>query len=117
MPISNGYEACKNIVNLYADSTKIFKIHRDQSLNDLINADPRGFDSQKAQFLRFKDLIPVIFALNSSVIDEALMKRLKDHGFDGGYETPIHDSLIKNEIIPRLCERKQLLDKKINIIK
>ena len=26
MPISDGYEACKNIVNLYADNKKLFKM-------------------------------------------------------------------------------------------
>ena len=31
MPISDGYEACKNIVNLYGDNNKLFKMQKNES--------------------------------------------------------------------------------------
>ena len=94
MPISDGYETCKNIINLYAVNNKIFKIsNKNQNSED-------SSQIESSDHLQGQDLMPVIVACTSSIIDENLKKKLKDHGFKGAHEAPIQDSAIKNEILP-----------------
>lgn len=114
MPISDGYETCKNIVNLYADSDKILRFQKSPSSYDLNQAD---IENSRCHNLRSRDLTPLLIACTSSILDDSLMKKLQAHGFRGAHEAPIHDSEIKNEIIPKLFERKHQLDKKESIMK
>ena len=88
MPISNGFETCKNILKKYDDST-IFKIE----------------DKDRLSLDRSRNLKPLIIACTSDVIDEEMKKRLTDVGFEMIFQAPISDSQIVSQILPKLKKR------------
>lgn len=104
MPISNGYEACKNIVNLYADNKQLFKLMKEESMSNVIEQNQKSYDSLH---LQDTDLKPIIVACTSDIIDDNLLQKLFKIGFDNCYEVPVKDELIKNELKPILLERAQ----------
>jgi hypothetical protein len=51
-------------------------------------------------------LIPLIFACTSEIIDDHLQNIIMETGFNGMYEAPIKEAIIKNEILPKLILRE-----------
>ena len=56
-------------------------------------------------------------ACTSDIIDERLIKKLEELGFNSQFEAPIKDEQIKAEIVPLLFERAKRLNQKNNILK
>jgi hypothetical protein len=50
--------------------------------------------------------MPLIVACTSDIIDDHLIGEIENAGFDGVYEAPIKDEMIKNEIIAKLKDRE-----------
>ena len=112
MPISDGYETCKNIVNLYNESNKIFKtVNKKQDLQKLSQIDD-AIGSKSQENLHNKDLKPKIVAVTSEILDADFQKTLKEIEFDASYEAPMKDAIIKTQIIPMLQNRRALLSEK-----
>jgi len=96
MPISNGYETCKNIWNLYEDRN-IFNMKRRRS-SQLSG----GHDDLLLIHLR-----PLIVAWTSeNLSDKKLVEKINQVGFDLMMESPITFKHITDKILPKLQERK-----------
>lgn len=96
MPISDGWEACKNILKKYDDS-QMFKIDEKEKLHMSRSKSKKSGESSLLTKIR-----PLIVACTSEVIDNNLKEKLLNAGFDMMFETPISDAQIQNEILPRL---------------
>jgi CheY-like chemotaxis protein len=93
MPISDGYESCKNIQNLYLKN-KIFKMDmagekNDSSCNSISRKrSVQESDSMKIAnrtHLKLIDFKPYVIACSSEVLNSSLQKQLDQAGFDGFY--------------------------------
>jgi hypothetical protein len=60
--------------------------------------------------------MPLIFACTADIIDEQLTKKIFETGFQGVYETPLSDILVKDEIIPQLNHRDAQINRKSQIL-
>ena len=59
---------------------------------------------------------PIIIALTADVINQDLLRSLKQIGFDSAYEVPMKDAIIKNTIIPQLENRQFLISDKNQLL-
>ena len=91
MPISDGFETCKNIVKFFKDKG-IFKI--DQSFVS-------NLSSSNGKNLPFKHFKPVIVAL-SSLITKSIEKKTEEAGFNLTLQGPLHVKVIDTLILPQL---------------
>ena len=89
MPISDGYEACKNILNLYSDNM-IFKKNKPMK-----NENKRN----DSELIHTKDLKPVIVAC-TSYVDQEVISNTKKTGFNEVFLAPIGTKTIVEEIFP-----------------
>lgn len=119
MPISDGYEACRNIVNLYADNNQLFKMNKknESPLNQNPESNILAKKERPCDHLQNIDLTPIIIACTSDIINENLIKKLTDLGFNGWYEAPVSEEVINSEIIPLLLVRAVKLNRKNEILK
>jgi hypothetical protein len=71
MPISNGFEACKNIVKIY-DKNQLLKI--DKKNDDYKNMDDDESENSKSNlsFVNNRDLKPLMIACSGEVLDDQL---------------------------------------------
>ena len=106
MPISNGFEACKNILKIY-NKNSLLKIDKKPADND----DSEIKSSASLSFSNTMDLKPLMIACSSEVLTPELQKQLDEAGFDHFYQVPLKSSEIKDEIIPALHERKERIQK------
>lgn len=97
MPISDGYETCKNITK-YFHCEGIFKLYQSH------NSDHSS--SNGATEMSLKHYKPVIVALSSFVNDQVQQKTSKA-GFDLTLQGPLHINTLKSEIMPLLIKRKE----------
>ena len=67
--------------------------------------------------LKLIDLKPIIAACSSEVLCKSLQTKLDEAGFESFYEVPLKSGIIKDQIIPKLEERKKNLDQKLNLKK
>lgn len=105
MPISDGYEALKNIKLLY-DDQKIFKMDNSfmtPSLNE-VNADidqsNNPFSKQENEPI--KCITPLIVAC-SGYVDESVIEMTQLAGFKRVFSVPLSTGLIKSDILPMLA--------------
>ena len=99
MPISDGFETCKNIIKFFK-CQGIFKI--DQSFVSNIS-------SSHGQNLPLKIFKPVIVAL-SSLITKDIEKKTDLAGFNLTLQSPLHAKVIENLIMPLLQTRKDQIE-------
>ena len=97
MPISDGYETCKNIIKFFK-CKGIFKIEASQ-VSNLSN-------SNGLSLMHFQ---PVIVAL-SSLITRDIDKRTIEAGFDLTLQSPLHANTIHSKIEPLLKQRKDNIE-------
>ena len=96
MPISDGYEACSNILSLFSDK-KIF-LQRNSCV-DMINIAESSKSSISNYYLK-----PVVVA-NSSFVDQQIVNKTKLVGFDEVFETPMSSNSIVAGIMPLIKQR------------
>ena len=84
MPISNGWEACKSICQLYDQDKIVGKF-------------------------AMRELKPPIFACTANVIDKELQARALDTGFLKIFEVPMKSQTIESEIMPLLKNNRSSL--------
>ena len=83
MPITDGYEACKKINEIYDD------------INLLQQADESSTGRQ------VKDLKPLLFACSGDDVESSEIKmKLDAAGFDRALTNPLTSNYIKNTMIP-----------------
>lgn len=133
MPISDGYDAIKNIKNLYTDK-KLFKIDRGHlfyemkvpsqspAVSQKFSLEGSTKNELKKQGSRFGSIVPptqeliqsvqpVIIALTAMVNDHVL-EMTKHAGFDATYEVPIQTQVIKEEVLPLISKNHMSLHMK-----
>jgi CheY-like chemotaxis protein len=89
MPISDGFEACKKINQLY-DDVKLFK-KEDNKENSTIGL--------------IKDLKPLIFCCSGEdVTHPDMKKKLDESGFDGALPNPLTTPYLKDKLHPIVKE-------------
>ena len=98
MPISDGYEACKNILNLYSDNM-IFKNRKPMKNENLGSIND-------SEFIQNQDLRPVMVAC-TSYVDQQVIESTAKIGFNEVFLTPISTNRIIEEIFP-LIEKREL---------
>lgn len=107
MPIADGFEACQNIRQIYKRSG-IF----DCDVNN-----PRGSLEEEAKMEEANNglitqskesLIPVLIAC-SGFVNERVLKKTKDAGFEATFEVPLSMKQIEDIIMPLLEKRHNRL--------
>ena len=101
MPISNGYEACKNILKLFSDK-KIFGG----------NFSPGMSGKNLKEDLELK---PIMVAA-SAYVDDQVIEDTKKAGFDLVAAVPLKGDYIITNILPLIEERETKLNQKQNIL-
>jgi len=99
MPISNGYEACEKILKLY-DENSLFQSKKSHG------SGKKASDNRGRYDICLSNLKPYVVAL-SSLIDESVMKKTKEKGFEKTYLCPLKSDTIKDEILVKLVERRK----------
>ena len=105
MPISDGYEACKNICTQFSD-VNLFKLKE-----KAVGMDQDNFQRKKKlfKFLDSNDIKPLMVACSSEVSSEVREQTAKA-GFDLTFLMPLSAEVIQTDIIPKLLERKQHIE-------
>lgn len=88
MPVSDGFEACKLILQVYSDTNLL----------------QRNISSKRQSFSKPYDYIPYIVGA-SGYVDANVYKKCKDVGFEDLFEMPIDAALIEEVILPRVISR------------
>ena len=105
MPISDGFDACKKIRQLY-ESVKFFQKANNQSEHS----------SSTQQLL--KELKPLIIACSSDDMESPLMKRrLDEAGFDYAISSPLTAKYVKDILTVQINSNIENLDSLFNIHK
>lgn len=105
MPIADGFEAIKNIKNLYNDANKLFKLEGTSGVSKSDSFSNSSDHSIKNSSVDLdKTLEPVIIAC-TSFIDDEIRSKIERAGFDALYMVPLQQSTIENEIIPMIYQK------------
>lgn len=109
MPISDGYEACKNILNLYSDNM-IFK-----NKKPMKNENQRSVN--ESEFIHNQDLRPIMVAC-SSYVDQQVIQSATKTGFNEVFLAPITPQRIIEDIFPMIEKRELKFNhlQKINLL-
>ena len=87
MPISDGYEACKKINQMY-DENKLFNNEQQE---------------RNAMGGLIKDLKPLLIACSGDDVTNSFIKKnLDDAGFNDAITNPLTTAYIKDKIIPMI---------------
>ena len=85
MPISDGYEACKKISQMY-DETRLLQNHEDNTTACLI-----------------RDLKPLLYACTGDDVENPRIKvNLEEAGFDQALTNPLTSPYIKDNLVPMI---------------
>ena len=126
MPISNGYDACKKINNLFTQKKKTnylqhkripMKRHSSTSAAKSNAASMSETFLQKQNHICMEDgdLIPLIIALTSH-IDSDVLSRTDEAGFMMSMLSPLKEKDIQRDIQPLLDERLWKFTRKVRLI-
>ena len=104
MPVSDGWEAIKNIKRIYNNG--FVPVDIENSANS----------SQKAKkTLNIADLKPIFIAV-SGLVTDSIYKRAIDSGFEEMYEVPLQMKDIGEQIIPLLNNRVAIIKQKLKVM-